>query len=104
MFKQMLLYGDISSNTLDTFNILIDEIYGSLLNNPLNQNAWPKILQKDVSDKFYDVLESVAFVMGNLCNKTFLPLPMNAKEFTETVEQIVLGLANKCLLLGIMHA
>lgn len=91
----MLLYGDISSSTLDTFNVLVDEIYGSLLNNPLNRNAWPKLLQKDVSDKFYEVLENVAVVMGNLSNKTFLPLPMNVKEFTETVEQIVLGLVNK---------
>lgn len=97
----MLLYGDISSSTLDTFNVLIDEIYGSLLNNPLNQNAWPKLLQKDVSDKFYEVLENVAVVMGNLSNKTFLPLPMNIKEFTETVEQIVLGLVNKRRLLYI---
>lgn len=94
-FKQMLLYGDISSNTLDTFTVLIDEIYGSLLNNPLNQSVWPKLLQKDVSDKFYDVLENVAIVIGNLSNKTFLPLPMNVKEFTETIEQIVLGLVNK---------
>lgn len=93
----MLLYGDISSNTLDTFTVLIDEIYGSLLNNPLNQSEWPKFLQKDVSDKFYDVLENVAVVMGNLSNKTFLPLPMNLKEFTETVEQIVLGLVHKHL-------
>lgn len=98
VFKQMLLYGDISSNTLDTFTVLIDEIYGSLLNNPLNQNAWPKLLQKDVSDKFYEVLENVAVVMGYLSNKTFLPLPMNVKEFTETVEQIVLGLVNKRLI------
>lgn len=91
----MLLYGDISSNTLETFTVLIDEIYGSLLNNPLNQNAWPKLLQKDVSEKFYEVLESVAVLRGSLSHKTFLPLPMNVKEFTETVEQIVLGLVHK---------
>lgn len=96
----MLLYGDISSNTLDTFTVLIDEIYGSLLNNPLNQNVWPSLLQKDISDKFYEVLENVAVVMGYLSNKTFLPLPMNVKEFTETVEQIVLGLVNKRLIHG----
>lgn len=97
MFKQMLVYGDISSNTLDTFTVLIDEIYGSLLNNPLNQNVWSKLLQKDVSDKFYEVLENVAVVMGNLGNKTFLPLPTNVKEFTETVEQIALGLVNRAI-------
>lgn len=90
----MLLYGDMSPNTLDTFTVLIDEIYGSLLNNPLNQSAWPKLLQKDVSDKFYEILENVAVVKGCLSNKTFLPLPMNVKEFTETVEQIVLGCVN----------
>lgn len=90
-FEQMLLYGDISSNTLDTFTVLIDDICGSLLNNPLNQRTWPQLLQKDVSDKFYEVLENVAVVRGSLSNKTFLPLPMNVKEFTETVEQIVLG-------------
>lgn len=95
MFEQMLLYGDISSNTLDSFTILIDEIYGSLLNNPLNQCAWPKLLQKDVADKFYEILESVAVVKGFLNNKTFLPLPMNVKEFTETVEQIVLGFVHE---------
>lgn len=90
----MLLYGDVSSNTLDTFTILIDEIYGALLNNPLNRCTWPKLLQKDVSDKFYEILENVAVVKGFLNNKTFLPLPMNVKEFTETVEQIVLGFAS----------
>lgn len=87
----MILYGDMSSNTLDTFTILIDEILGSLLNNPLNQNQWPKLVTKDISDKFSEVMENVAILKGNLSNKTFLPIPMNVKEFTETVEQIVLG-------------
>lgn len=87
----MLLYGDMSSNTLDTFTILIDEILGSLLNNPLNQNQWPKLVTKDISDKFSEVMENVAILKGNLSNKTFLPIPMNVQEFTETVEQIVLG-------------
>lgn len=94
----MLLFGDISSNTLDTFRILIDEIFGTLLNNSMNQNAWPKLLQKDVLDKFHEVLENVAIVMGNLSNKTCLPLPINVNEFTEMVEQIVLGSVNECLL------
>lgn len=87
----MLLYGDISSNTLDTFSVLIDEIFGALLNNPLNQKLWPKLLTRDISENFFDALENVAVVKGYLCNKTFLPLPMNSKAFSETVEQIALG-------------
>lgn len=90
----MLLWGDMSPNTLDTFTVLIDGIYGALLNNPLNQNVWPKFCSKDVGEKFHEILDSVAVVKGYLSNKTFLPLPMNGKEFTETVEQIVLGFVN----------
>lgn len=87
----MVIYGDISSNTLNAFTMLINDVYGSLLNNLLNQKSWPKLLAKEISDKFYEVLENVAVVRGNQTNRTFLPLPMNVGTFSETVEQIVLG-------------
>lgn len=87
----MLIYGDISSNTLNAFTILINDIFGSLLNNSQNQNLWPKTLTKEISDKFYEILDNVAIVKGNLTNKTFLPLPMNGGQFSDMVEQIVLG-------------
>lgn len=87
----MVIYGDISSNTLNAFTMLINDVFGSLLNNLLNQKLWPKLLAKEISDKFYEVLENVAVVRGNQTNRTFLPLPMNVVKFSETVEQIVLG-------------
>lgn len=88
----MLIYGDISSNTLNAFTILINDVFGSLVNNSLNQKQWPKLLAKEISEKFYEILENVAVVKGNLTNRTFLPLPMNVTRFSETVEQLVLGL------------
>lgn len=87
----MVIYGDISSNTLNAFTMLINDVFGSLLNNLLNQKSWPKLLAKEISEKFYEVLENVAVVKGNQTNRTFLPLPMNVDTFSETVEQIVLG-------------
>lgn len=71
--------------------MLINDVFGSLLNNSLNQKSWPKQLAKEISQKFYEVLENVAIVKGNQTNRTFLPLPMNVDTFSETVEQIVLG-------------
>lgn len=47
-----------------------------------------------MTEKFYEILENVAIVKGNLTNKTFLPLPMNVEQFSEMVEQIVLGFVN----------
>lgn len=87
----MVIYGDVSSNTLNAFTMLINDVFGSLLNNVLNQKSWPKLLAKEISEKFYEVLENVAVVKGNQTNRTFLPLPMNVDTFSETVEQIVLG-------------
>lgn len=87
----MVIYGDLSSNTLNAFTMLISDVFGSLLNNSLNQKSWPKLLAKEISEKFYDVLENVAIVKGKQTNRTFLPLPMNVNRFSEIVEQIVLG-------------
>lgn len=87
----MLLYGDLSSQTLENFSIIIEEIFAPLLSNPLNQGTWPIELQHDVTEKFNDLMESVAVVKGNLTNKTFLPLPMNIERVLEVGEQIING-------------
>lgn len=87
----MVIYGDISSNTLNAFTMLINDVFGSLLNNLQNQKSWPNLLAKEISEKFYAVLENVAVVKGNQTKRTFLPLPMNVEKCSETVEQIVLG-------------
>lgn len=87
----MLLYGDLSSQTLDNFSIIIEKIFAPLLSNPLNQRRWPIELQHDVMEKFNDLMESVTVVMGNLSNKTFLPLPINIDRVLEFGEQIIDG-------------
>lgn len=87
----MLLYGDLSPQTLDNFSIIIEAIFAPLLSNPMNQHGWPIELQHDVTEKFNDLLESVAVVKGNLSNKTFLPLPMNIDRVLEFGEQIIDG-------------
>lgn len=78
----------MSTNTLDSFTILISEIFGSLLSNPLNQRQWVEPLTKDVLDKLNDIAESVAIVKSN---KVYLPLPINGRQFTEIIEQIAIG-------------
>lgn len=87
----MLLYGDLSSQTLDNFSIIVEKIFAPLLSNPLNQCRWPIELQHDVTEKFNDLMESVTVVVGNMSNKTFLPLPMNIDRVLEFGEQIVDG-------------
>lgn len=87
----MLLYGDLSSQALDMFSIIVKEIFAPLLSNPLNQIRWPIELQHDVTQKFDNLIESVAVVKGNLSNKTFLPLPMNIDRVLEFGEQIIDG-------------
>lgn len=78
----------MSTNTLDSFTILISEIFGSLLSNPLNQRQWVEPLTKDVLDKLNDIAESVAIVKSK---KVYLPLPINGRRFTEIIEQIAIG-------------
>lgn len=87
----MLLYGDLSSQTLDNFSIIVEQIFAPLLSNPSNQCRWPIELKHDVTEKFNDLLESVAVVKGNLSNKTFLPLPLNIDRALEFGEQIIDG-------------
>lgn len=87
-YAKILVYGDMSTNTLDGFAILISEIFGSLISNPLNQRQWAKPLSIDVQNKFNDIVESVTIVKSN---KTFLPLPMNGQRFNEIIEQIAIG-------------
>lgn len=87
----MLLHGDISSNALEHFSIIIGEIFAPLLNNPLNQINWPKLLKNDMIEKFHNVLENVAVVKGTLNNKTFLPLPINIQEVLDDSESIING-------------
>lgn len=84
----MLVYGDMSTNTLESFSILIGDIFGALLSNPLNQRQWAEPLSKDLLDKFNQTVENVAIVKSN---KTFLPLPINGHRLNEIIEQIVLG-------------
>lgn len=88
IFKQVLLFGDVSSHHLGSFNVIMDEIFAPLLNNSMNQ-MWPKLLRDDIASKFHDVGESVAVVLGNLNNKTYLPLPINISEVLEKGERIL---------------
>lgn len=87
----MLLYGDLSSQTLDNFSIMVEQIFAPLLSNSLNQSWWPIELQHDVMEKFNDLMESVTIVKGSVSNKTFLPLPMNIDRVLQFGEQIIDG-------------
>ncbi|CAF1439706.1 unnamed protein product, partial [Didymodactylos carnosus] len=47
-FKETIMYGDLSTAPLDQLSAMVDELLIPLLQNPMNNEAWPKVLSQDI--------------------------------------------------------
>ncbi|CAF1220450.1 unnamed protein product, partial [Didymodactylos carnosus] len=69
-FKEIIMYGDLSTAPLDQLSAMVDELLIPLLQNPINNEAWPKF--------FFFFCYIYVFL-----SKTLLPVPMGADKVTE---------------------
>lgn len=90
-FQQSLIYGDISSQTLDCLSVTLEAIYFPLFANKLNQVSWPDSVKEDISHRFHELRECVSVVKGKIQNETILPMPFATGEIIGMGEEILAG-------------
>lgn len=96
--RDALTFGSCSNNPIRDLSTLTDEVFVPILTNPLNQVGWPKVLGQDISLKLQELRNNIAETMGNMNNRTILPMPITLNEVMNIVPEILAGNLDKCSL------
>lgn len=88
-FRELLIYGDTTTHTVEELAVVVEEVYYPLLNNQANQVSWPEELQKDIEAKVQLLRDVVSEAKGTLMQKTVLPQPFILNQLMELRVQIL---------------
>ena len=73
--NSVVLFAEISKNTVDTLSALCGGVYQTALDNPQNQKGWSDLIRSDLVPKFHSFLATLQVTTGSVEGKTLLPLP-----------------------------
>eukprot|EP00960_Hanusia_phi_P039486 753915-Hanusia_phi.AAC.17 len=76
-FLQDLSFCEFVGQPLEQFLAISQEVYFPLLTNPRNQEGWPEVITKEVTESIHRFLAQTYITIGNTQGKTLLPLPPN---------------------------
>lgn len=79
----MLIYGDISPNSLHHLSSLTDEVFAPLLTDYVSKNDWQASIHDDILTKFHEYNVELNVIKGKLSNQTILSLPRNMNDVLE---------------------
>lgn len=79
----MLIYGDISPNSLHHLSCLTEEIFAPLLTDYVSKYDWKISIHDDVLTKFHEYNVELNVIKGKLTNQTVLSLPRNMNDVLE---------------------
>lgn len=94
--RDLLLIGSCSNKPIKDLVSLTDGVYVPVLTNPLNQERWPKVLEQDTNTKLQELRNSIAETMGNMNNRTILPMPLILSQMMSVAPDIFAGKLDKC--------
>lgn len=94
--REALIVGSCSNNPIRDLAVLTDSVYVPLLTNPKNQENWPKVLIDDVSNVLQELKNNISETMGNMTNRTILPLPITLPEIIANSKEVLDGNLSKC--------
>lgn len=94
--RDSLIFGSCSNKPIKDLVSLTDGVYVPVLTNPLNQDRWPKVLEQDTNTKLQDLRNSIAETMGNMNNRTILPMPLILPHMMSVAPDILAGQLDKC--------
>lgn len=94
--RNCLLFGSCSHKPIKDLVSLTDGVYVPVLTNPLNQENWPKVLEQDTNSKLQELRNSIAETMGNMNNRTILPMPLILPQMLSVAPDILAGELGKC--------
>lgn len=94
--RDSLILGSCSNKPIKDLVSLTDGVYVPVLTNPLNQERWPKVLEQDTNTKLQDLRNSIAETMGNMNNRTILPMPLILSQMMSVAPDILAGQLDKC--------
>ncbi|XP_034948410.1 dynein beta chain, ciliary-like [Chelonus insularis] len=80
-YREVLIPGDMSSNSIEELATLIEEAYLPLLTNPQNQQNWPEVIAEDVEKYIHELRSSICQLKGRMMGQTLLPMPMGIEDF-----------------------
>lgn len=82
-YKEVLQFGDIPPNPLDTLSLLLEEVVSPILSNPKNRENWPNCVADDVLRQVKNFRETVLEVRGKVLGHTLLPMPVGVEMVAE---------------------
>ena len=72
---KLILLNDIHTSPLEQLNTLSQEVFFPLIANTENQEGWPEVISKEITDNFHRFLANSYITIGRSIGKTLLPLP-----------------------------
>lgn len=93
---QSLSFGSISAKPINDLSVLVDEVFVSVLTNPLNSDGWPDVVIKDIDNQLQNLRNNIAEVRGNINNNTILPLPITINKVMADASEILGGNLEAC--------
>lgn len=66
---------ELSSDAVRQMMALSKEVYFPLLTNPGNQEGWPEVIAKELTENLHRFLAQTFVTMGHMSGETLLPLP-----------------------------
>jgi len=73
--NQVLVNDLDSMHPLEQLLLVAQEIYFPLMSNPKNQEGWPEVITKEVTDNLHRFLANTSIAVGQNAGNTILPLP-----------------------------
>ncbi|CAF2140297.1 unnamed protein product [Rotaria magnacalcarata] len=83
ILRDVMMYGDLSTSPVDQLSAMVDELLIPILQNPSNNEAWPKVLSQDILRHALGIKNKVHILNGQMKGKTLLPVPAGAERATD---------------------
>ncbi|CAF3393401.1 unnamed protein product [Rotaria sp. Silwood1] len=81
--RDVIMYGDLSTSPVDQLSAMVDELLIPLLQNPSNNEAWPKVLSQDILRHALGIKNKVHILNGQMKGKTLLPVPAGTERVAD---------------------
>lgn len=90
----MILIGDLLPDLLDTFSVLLNNLFYPVLTNPINQEGWTSVVVDDVKQGVQEMQNAIVEMKGSMINKIILPIPIAVDEVMKISPNIARGFVN----------
>jgi dynein heavy chain len=69
------MVSEVPAGVVDYIQLLLNEIYMPLLNNPHVQEGWGDVVSKELGERLHGFIANVGIAVGQTKGQTCLPLP-----------------------------